>query len=153
MSKLPDNPFRNESASSKIYAVLAKATKPLAVKDIAERAKVSLEKTITLVNAYQNKYHNAPLRKIGAAVVHDKDGFRLSAIKPDKDAQRPPRGKAKSKKSAAKPKKAKAAKKTKPKAKPKPAKKQAAPNLVAAPAPVPAQEPAADASDAAAQAQ
>ena len=138
--KLPDNPFRDGSASHKLYAALAKATKPLAMKEIADKAKVPLNRAITLVNAYQNTYHNAPLRKIGAAIVREKQGFELSTIKPDAKAKRPSRGKSKA---TPKLKKAKAAKKTKPKAKPKATKKPAALKPVATPAPVPAPDIAA----------
>jgi hypothetical protein len=139
MSKnLPDNPFREKSASHRLYAVLAKATKPLTVKAISERTKVPLKKAATLVHAYQNHYHNAPLRRIGAR-IESKDGeFTLTTAKPEAKAQRPARGEGKKKavgKLKTAPKKAKAKGSTK-------EKKPCKPKSDAASVPVPVPEPA-----------
>src|SRR5437868_1753160 len=88
-------PFRDGTASRKIYAALAGAKKSIAINEIAARAKVSLAKARTLVLAYMNPFHNAPMRREGVAVVQTGDGYKLVGCKPDPKARRPERGKKK----------------------------------------------------------
>jgi len=86
-------PFRDGTASKKIFVALATSKKPLALEQIAAKAKVSQDKARTLVAAYMNPFHNAPLRRVGVAVSHGKDGYSLSGCKADAKAKRPERGK------------------------------------------------------------
>jgi hypothetical protein len=86
-------PFRRPtSASAKIYSVLAKASKPLKVEEVAKRAKVSQQQARTLLAAYRNPYHNAPLRRAGVEVTCEDGAFSLSAAKASPNAKRPERG-------------------------------------------------------------
>jgi hypothetical protein len=85
-------PFRDGSNSRAIYLALAKSSKPLSMVEISKRAKVSFQKTETLVRAYMNPFHNATMRRIGIAIVHDKKGFKLAICKPQPKAKRPERG-------------------------------------------------------------
>lgn len=98
--KLPENPFRDGSASHKLYTVLGKAEKPLTMAEISKRAKVPFEKAQTLVRAYQNPFHNAPLRRAGIAIANGKEGFALATCKAQPNAKRPERGEGKGKKPA-----------------------------------------------------
>ena len=110
------SPFRRPtSASAKIYSVLAKASKPLKVEEVAKRAKVTQQQARTLLAAYRNPYHNAPLRRAGVEVTSEDGAFSLSAAKATPNAKRPERGsaqkskkrrKAKARASAKPPKKA-----------------------------------------------
>jgi len=100
-------PFqRPKSASAKIYAVLARAAKPLEAQEIAKRAKVTEKQARTLLAAYMNTYHNAPLRRVGVQVTSVDGKFHLTAAKATPNAKRPPRGSEATKKAkkAAKPK-------------------------------------------------
>src|SRR5262249_36497741 len=55
--------------------------------------KVPLEKVKTLVAAYFNPMHNAPLRKIGVELIRDDEGqVKLKSCKADPKARRPERG-------------------------------------------------------------
>ena len=86
-------PFvREGTASRSIYMALAKSSKPLSMAEISKRAKVSFEKTQTLVRAYMNPFHNAPMRRSAVSIVLDKDGFKLASCKAEPNAKRPPRG-------------------------------------------------------------
>ena len=136
-------PFREGSASRKIYEVLARASKPLTMDEIASRSKVPHEKTVTLVSAYQNKFHNAPMRRAGVAIVRTDDGFGLDTCKADPDAIRPERGEGGKKAKKKAPKKAQSKPTPKPKAKKVKATKKkapASPDEVASTAPQNAEE-------------
>ena len=130
------SPFqRKGSASAKIYAVLAKSAKALPAAVIAQRAKISENQVRTLLAAYMNPYHNAPLRRAGVAITSNEGLFSLAATKATPNAKRPVRGSGSKKKAkkASKPmtrKKAnrKATTKTK-----KPAIKKAMPDAVETP--------------------
>lgn len=87
------SPFQRQgSASAKIYAVLAKSAKPLPSDEIAKRAKVSQKQASTLLAAYMNPYHNAPLRRAGVQITSEEGKFSLSTAKATPNAKRPPRG-------------------------------------------------------------
>lgn len=131
------SPFTREGTASRaIYVALAKSDKPLTMAEISKRSKVLFKKTETLVRAYMNPFHNAPMRRAGIAIVQDKDGFKLTTCKAEPKAHRPERGNAKRKnKVSPKPKAAK--KVTKEAAKKSPPKKMPTP---ASPAPVPVNE-------------
>lgn len=86
-------PFRKDSSSEKVYRALAATNKPLSVIEIAKRAKVPLAKTQTLVAAYFNRFHCAPLARAGVEFLRDKEGgIKLGRCKPDAKAKRPERG-------------------------------------------------------------
>ena len=86
-------PFRRRgSASAKIYSVLARGSKALPAAEIAKRAKVSEKQARTLLAAYMNPYHNAPLRRAGLAITSHDGAFRLVNAKPVPNAKRPERG-------------------------------------------------------------
>ena len=88
------NPFRQGTASRAVYGALAEAKKPLSADEVAKIAKVSGAKARTLLAAYRNPFHCAPLKKAGAR-LNLKDGkFSLEVCKPDPKARRPERGKA-----------------------------------------------------------
>ena len=100
-------PFRRRgSASAKIYAVLARASKALPAAEIAKRAKVSEKQARTLLAAYMNPYHNAPLRRAGLAITSHDGAFKLVNAKPVPNAKRPERGTPSKAKKASKPSKA-----------------------------------------------
>jgi hypothetical protein len=71
---------------------MAKASKPLFVEEVAKRAKIGIEQARTLLNAYKNPFHNAPLRRVGVEVISEKGAFSLSAAKAVPNAKRPERG-------------------------------------------------------------
>jgi hypothetical protein len=127
-------PFRRPaSASAKIYAVLAKASKPLKVEEVAKRAKVSQQQARTLLSAYRNPYHNAPLRRAGVQVTCEDGGYSLSVAKASPNAKRPERGSAQKLKKHRKAKaKARASAKPPKKASPKIATPDAAPAALTA---------------------
>ena len=86
-------PFRRRgSASAKIYAVLSRTSKPLRAAEIAKLAKVSEKQARTLLAAYMNPYHNAPLRRAGLAITSHDGKFKLESAKPVPNAKRPERG-------------------------------------------------------------
>jgi len=87
-------PFREGTASKKIFVALATATKPLSAEEIKQQTRLSEAKVKCLCAAYLNPYHMAPLKKVGVVVERGKDGgYRLRICKADPDAKRPPRGK------------------------------------------------------------
>ena len=101
------SPFTREgTASHAIYIALAKAGKPLLMAEISKRAKVSFQKTETLVRAYMNPFHNAPMRRAGIAIVSGKEGYKLETCKSEPKAIRPPRGESTKTKAKSKSKKA-----------------------------------------------
>jgi len=97
MKSFQGSPFRKGCNMEKIYTVLARSAKPLALPLIAKHSHVNFGTTQRMVAAMRNEYHNAPLRRIGISVVNGKDGFALARIKPQPEATRPARGKSKSK--------------------------------------------------------
>lgn len=106
-------PFREGSASHKIFVVLAKAAKPMRAEHIAKAAKVPVEKTATLLAAYKNPFHNAPLRRAGVSIESKAGQYVMATVKADPNAKRPERGQGKKRKPAKKlttPKPAKAKK-------------------------------------------
>ena len=87
------SPFqRKGSASAKIYAVLAKSAKALPAEAIAKRAKITEKQARTLLAAYMNPFHNAPLRRAGVAITSNEGLFSLAATKATPNAKRPVRG-------------------------------------------------------------
>ena len=97
-------PFRRRgSASAKIYAVLAKSSKPLPTEAVAKLAKMSAKQARTLLAAYMNPYHNAPLRRAGLAITSHDGAFKLVNAKPVPNAKRPARGAPSKAKKASKP--------------------------------------------------
>src|SRR5476651_1654278 len=101
-------PFREGSASEKIFVALAKSDKPLTVTEIAKRTKLPEKKVKTLTEAYVNRMHFTPLLKVGCAYQRVDGGFKLVTCKANPKARRE-RGKGKKKAG----KKAKAAIKSK----------------------------------------
>jgi hypothetical protein len=86
------NPFREKSALSKIFEVLARSQKPLDVEEVAKRAKVPLGRTNRMLAAMANPFHNAGMRREGVQLVR-KDGLlSLKTAVPDSKARRPERG-------------------------------------------------------------
>ena len=133
-------PFlRPKSASAKLYAVLARAAKPLEAQEIAKRAKVTEKQARSLLAAYMNPYHNAPLRRVGVQITSADGKFRLTAAKATPNAKRPPRGSEAKKKAkkAAKPKPSKKTVRKPSQKKKKPAAKKATPVAAAETAVVP----------------
>lgn len=86
-------PYGMETKMRRLYAALARTTKPLPLKEVARRAKVTLRTTINMLVAMRSKFHGASLRRAGVEVAMVGDGFRLQARVPDPDARRP-KGKA-----------------------------------------------------------
>jgi hypothetical protein len=86
-------PFREGSASRRLYMALARSEKPLSKVEIARKSHVIASQTATLLAAYQNPMHKAPLDRVGVRLVRTKDGgYLLEACKPKPKAKRPPRG-------------------------------------------------------------
>jgi hypothetical protein len=71
---------------------LARSDKALTAPEVARTAHVSAEKTLTLLNAYQNPYHCAGLSRVGVRLEKSADGYRLRTCKAQPDAKRPERG-------------------------------------------------------------
>ena len=94
-SRVEKCPFREGSASEKIYMALAKSDKPMTVSEIAKRTKVPEKKVKTLTEAYVNPMHLAPLLKVGCAFERVDGAFKLVTCLADPDARRPERRKAK----------------------------------------------------------
>jgi hypothetical protein len=92
-------PFRDRTASKLIFTTLARVGAPMKVEDVWRKTKkVPLAKVKTLVAAYFNPMHNAPLRKVGVELVRDKEGrVQMKSCKADPKARRPERGKSKKK--------------------------------------------------------
>lgn len=90
------NPFRQGTASRAIHGALAEAAKPLSADEIRQRTRLSKAKVHTLLTSYhKNRFHTAPLRRVGVVIERSKDGgYRLRLCKPDPKAKRPPRGQA-----------------------------------------------------------
>lgn len=86
-------PFREKTASRRLYLTLARADGALTKGEIAKASHLTVAKTATLLAAYLNPMHKAPLDRVGVRIVRDKDGgYALEACKPNPHAKRPPRG-------------------------------------------------------------
>jgi hypothetical protein len=86
-------PFHEKTASRRLYLSLARAERPLTKGEIAKAAHLTVAKTATLLAAYVNPMHKAPMDRAGARLVRTKDGgYTLQPCKPKPHAKRPPRG-------------------------------------------------------------
>lgn len=86
-------PFREKTASRRLYLTLARADGPLTKAQIAKAAHLAVAKTATLLAAYLNPMHKAPLDRVGVRLVHAKEGgYSLESCKPKPNAKRPARG-------------------------------------------------------------
>lgn len=92
------NPFRPKSASSAIFEVLARAGKPLTAEEIRKKSKLPEAKVKTLLAAYVNPMHLAPLKRNGVALRKDEKGYSVVSVKSDPRARRPDRGQSKKRK-------------------------------------------------------
>ena len=89
-------PFREKTASRRLYLTLARSTTPLNKSKIAKAAHLTVARTGLLIAAYVNPLHRAPLDRVGVRLIRTKDGsFTLQACKPKPMAKRPARGEAK----------------------------------------------------------
>ncbi|MCZ7645927.1 MAG: hypothetical protein M5U26_11695 [Planctomycetota bacterium] len=89
MAKKSQNPFREGSLNRKIMDVLLRNKKPLPVREIAKRAKVSLGRTAQVLAALRNPFHNSAARKAGLSVEIEGDGFVIRQVEPEPNARRP----------------------------------------------------------------
>ena len=90
--------FREKTASRRLYLVLARSKGPITKSEIAKDAHLTVAKTATLLAAYVNPMHKAPLDRVGVRLVRTKDGgFALESCKPRPKAKRPARGEPKKK--------------------------------------------------------
>ena len=97
-------PFREKTASCRLYLTLARSAAPLSKSEIAKSAHLTVARTALLLAAYFNPLHRAPLERVGVRLIRTKDGsFTLQTCKPKPMAKRPARGEAK-KKAVKKPK-------------------------------------------------
>ena len=86
-------PFREKTASRRLYLTLARSDSPQSKGEIAKAAHLTVAKTATLLAAYVNPMHRAPLDRIGVRLVRTKDGnFTLEKCRPKPNAKRPARG-------------------------------------------------------------
>lgn len=91
-------PFREKTASRRLYLVIARSKGPMSKSEIAKDAHLSVAKTATLLAAYVNPMHKAPLDRVGVRLVRAKDGgYALETCKPKPKAKRPARGATKKK--------------------------------------------------------
>ena len=91
-------PFREKTASRRLYLTLARSATPLSKSEIAKSAHLTVARTALLLAAYFNPLHRAPLERVGVRLIRTKDGgFTLQACKPKPMAKRPARGEAKKK--------------------------------------------------------
>ena len=97
-------PFREKTASRRLYLTLARSATPLSKSEIAKSAHLTVARTALLLAAYFNPMHRAPMDRVGVRLVRTKDGsFTLQTCKPKPNAKRPARGETK-KKAVKKPK-------------------------------------------------
>ena len=54
-------PFREGSASRRLYMALARSSEPMTKAEVSRKSHVLANKTATLLAAYQNPMHKAPL--------------------------------------------------------------------------------------------
>ena len=86
-------PFREKTASRRLYLALARSEEPLTKAEIARAAHLTAAKTATLLAAYVNPMHKAPLDRTGVRLVRTKDkNYILESCRPNAKAKRPPRG-------------------------------------------------------------
>jgi branched-subunit amino acid aminotransferase/4-amino-4-deoxychorismate lyase len=86
-------PFREKTASRRLYMAIARSEEPMTKAEVARAAHLTAAKTATLLAAYVNPMHRAPLDRVGVRLVRTKEGgFTLQACKPKPNAKRPPRG-------------------------------------------------------------
>ncbi len=86
-------PFREKTASRRLYLAIARSDSPLSKTAIAKAAHLTVAKTATLCAAYVNRMHRAPLDRVGVRLVRNKDGnYILQQSKPKPNAKRPARG-------------------------------------------------------------
>lgn len=83
------NPFREGSLNRKIMDVLLRNKKPLPVREIAKRAKVTLGRAAQILAAFRNPFHNSAARKVGLSVEIEGDGFVVRKVEPEPNARRP----------------------------------------------------------------
>ena len=89
-------PFREKTSSRRLYLVLARTDMPMTKGAIAKAAHLTVAKTATLLAAYLNPMHKAPLDRIGVRLVRTREGnFMLESCKPKPNAKRPARGEGK----------------------------------------------------------
>ncbi len=89
-------PFREKTPSRRVYLALARSSTAMMRAEIARAAHLTAAKTTTLLAAYVNPMHRAPLERVGVRLSRGKDGgYKLETCKPKPKAQRPPRWKAK----------------------------------------------------------
>ena len=85
-------PFREGSASFKLFMALAKSKQPLTAIDASKLAKIPLAKCETLLRAYRNPFHCAPLARSGVELTLKDGKFGLKFCKANPKARRPERG-------------------------------------------------------------
>ena len=86
-------PFRDKTASKRLYLSLARSGAPMTKAQIARASHLTAAKTATLLAAYVNPMHRAPLDRVGVRLARADDGsYMLESCKPKPKAQRPPRG-------------------------------------------------------------
>lgn len=82
-------PYGETTKMRRIYAVLARTSKPLPLKEVARRSKVAFRTSANMLVAMRSKFHGASLRRAGVEVAMIGDGFRLQQRMPEPDARRP----------------------------------------------------------------
>ena len=86
-------PFREKTASRRVYLTLARSENPMTKAQVARAAHLPVAKAATLLAAYLNPMHRAPMERVGVRLTRAKDGgFILESCKPKANAKRPPRG-------------------------------------------------------------
>jgi len=86
-------PFREQTASRRLFMAIARSERPLTKSEIARAAHLTAAKTATLLAAYLNPMHKAPLDRIGVRLVRTKEGsYTLESCRPKPNAKRPARG-------------------------------------------------------------
>lgn len=86
-------PFREKTASRKLYLTMAKSDSPLSKSEIAKSAHLTVARTALLLAAYVNPMHRAPLDRVGVRLVRTKDGnYMLEGCRKNPSARRPVRG-------------------------------------------------------------
>ena len=86
-------PFREKTASRRLFLTIARSEEPMTKAEVARAAHLTVAKTATLLAAYVNPMHKAPLDRVGVRLVRSKDGgYTLESCKPKPNAKRPPRG-------------------------------------------------------------
>ena len=84
-------PYRPGSASRAIFAALARGGKTgLTESQVSRTSHVPAAKTATLLAAYVNPFHCSSLTRVGIALIHEEDRYRLVERAPDLNAHRPP---------------------------------------------------------------